>query len=99
MPVRRAVWIVAAVVVALALVAGVVVWRTVAAPAAVVAPAPGGFTPKAVVWGPCAHQDDDAMRCGRLAVPLDWAHPSGPTITLALTDGSTPPCRTRACYC
>lgn len=33
-------------------------------------------------WAPCA--DDAAVQCGTLAVPLDYAHPDGPTITLAL---------------
>ncbi|HEY7047498.1 MAG TPA: alpha/beta fold hydrolase [Jatrophihabitantaceae bacterium] len=45
-------------------------------------------TPSAVAaspridWAPCA--DDAAVDCGTLAVPLDYAHPHGPSITLAM---------------
>lgn len=48
---------------------------------AVVAPSPVAASPR-VDWTPCP--DDAAVDCGTLAVPLDYAHPHGPTITLAM---------------
>lgn len=41
---------------------------------------PAGFTPEAVDWRAC----DSGRLCGTLEVPLDYADPTGPTLTLAL---------------
>lgn len=40
-----------------------------------------------VHWTPCADQEGDGSRaqCGTITVPLDWAHPSGRRISLALS--------------
>ncbi|NJP91760.1 alpha/beta hydrolase [Nonomuraea sp. FMUSA5-5] len=35
-----------------------------------------------IVWVPC--REDPEVECGRLAVPVDWADPDGPTVDLAL---------------
>ncbi|GIH97320.1 alpha/beta fold hydrolase [Planobispora siamensis] len=40
-------------------------------------PVGGGIT-----WSPCP--EDPAVECGRLAVPVDWAAPGGPTVEIAL---------------
>lgn len=39
----------------------------------------GSFTPKPIQWSSCGHFD-----CGTLDVPLDYAVPAGPTITLGM---------------
>ncbi|WP_327090220.1 alpha/beta hydrolase [Nonomuraea sp. NBC_01738] len=35
-----------------------------------------------IVWGPC--EEEPAVECGRLAVPIDWSEPDGPTVALSL---------------
>ncbi len=47
-------------------------------------PSPGlaGFYSQDLSWQPCA--DDDADDCATLEVPLDYRHPAGETLTLAL---------------
>src|SRR5881392_1096412 len=35
-----------------------------------------------VAWAPCA--EDATAECGTLAVPVDWAHPRGDKIDIAL---------------
>jgi pimeloyl-ACP methyl ester carboxylesterase len=55
--------------------------------------APAG-TPEAIVWGPCTDilrpdgeppaQQDQNVRCGKLAVPLDYSDPGGKKIELAM---------------
>jgi len=43
-------------------------------------PAAGAFTPKPIRWQRCGGR----LECGSLQVPLDYANPTGPTITLSL---------------
>ncbi|GGT03461.1 peptidase [Planobispora rosea] len=43
-------------------------------------PAPPGG--KGITWTPCP--ENPAVECGKLAVPIDWAAPGGPTIEVAL---------------
>ncbi len=52
-------------------------------------PALGGVSPNAhreagitarIAWKPCGMR----LQCGRVRVPLDWAHPGGPDISLAV---------------
>ena len=46
---------------------------------------PATWTPKALTWKPCSGPSRAANEeCARLAVPLDWADPGGPTIDLAI---------------
>ena len=52
-----------------------------AAALAVVAPSAVAASPR-IGWAPCA--DDAAVDCGTLTVPLDYAQPHGPTVTLAM---------------
>ncbi|GII76534.1 peptidase [Sphaerisporangium rufum] len=35
-----------------------------------------------IAWAPC--EEEPAVECGTLAVPIDWSRPKGPTIDLAL---------------
>jgi pimeloyl-ACP methyl ester carboxylesterase len=42
--------------------------------------APAGAHGPKVNWAPCGPQ----LECASVPVPLDWAHPSGPTITLSV---------------
>jgi pimeloyl-ACP methyl ester carboxylesterase len=36
-------------------------------------------------WGPCAEMPDDPnLSCATIPVPVDWKHPNGPTIDLAV---------------
>ncbi|MGP3959095.1 alpha/beta hydrolase [Nonomuraea sp. 3N208] len=54
----------------------------------------GGGSPEPIQWGPCTDikrpdgeppaRQDTSVRCGKLAVPLDYAKPDGETIDLAL---------------
>ncbi|WP_158675551.1 alpha/beta hydrolase [Nocardia stercoris] len=39
--------------------------------------------PPTVAWHPCP--ESAALDCGSIAVPIDWAHPDGATIDLAVT--------------
>ncbi|GAA0927606.1 alpha/beta fold hydrolase [Nonomuraea longicatena] len=39
-------------------------------------------TPEQIAWSPCP--EDASAECGKLAVPIDWSKPSGPTIELAV---------------
>src|SRR5690348_842455 len=41
--------------------------------------APGAGVPQ-IAWAACGPQ----LECANVPVPLDWAHPSGPAITLAM---------------
>jgi len=50
-----------------------------AAPPAAAAPAPAPAVPN-LNWQPC----DDGFSCATATVPLDYAHPAGPTIQLAV---------------
>lgn len=41
--------------------------------------------PRPVAWRPCpGAPPQDAVRCGTVTVPVDWAEPSGPTLDIAL---------------
>jgi pimeloyl-ACP methyl ester carboxylesterase len=61
---------------------------TVALPLAVTGAAPASAQPAragrppAIVWTPCP--EDATAQCGTVRVPVDWAHPAGPKIDLAL---------------
>ncbi|WP_199853797.1 alpha/beta fold hydrolase [Plantactinospora sp. BB1] len=48
----------------------------------VAAATPSTDRPGTIDWSPCP--EDETAQCGVLRVPLDWSHPSGPTIELAL---------------
>ncbi|MEO3886428.1 alpha/beta fold hydrolase [Nonomuraea sp. B5E05] len=37
---------------------------------------------RGIAWGPC--EDEPTVECGKLAVPIDWSKPDGPTVDLAL---------------
>ena len=37
---------------------------------------------RGITWGPC--EEEPSVECGRLAVPIDWSRPSGPTVELTL---------------
>jgi pimeloyl-ACP methyl ester carboxylesterase len=39
-------------------------------------------TPEQIAWSPCP--EDASAECGKLAVPIDWANPSGATFELAV---------------
>ncbi|MET9604979.1 alpha/beta hydrolase [Streptomyces sp. NPDC006512] len=43
------------------------------------------FYRQKIAWGPCPASYPAPMRCGKLTVPLDYAHPSRGTIELALS--------------
>ncbi|MFF4319306.1 alpha/beta hydrolase [Streptomyces sp. NPDC001568] len=43
------------------------------------------FYQQKITWGPCPASHPAVMRCGKLAVPLDYAHPDLGTIQLALS--------------
>jgi pimeloyl-ACP methyl ester carboxylesterase len=47
-----------------------------------------GWSPSPIVWATCPADPDNPDppdgECGTLQVPLDWARPSGPSITLAV---------------
>jgi pimeloyl-ACP methyl ester carboxylesterase len=45
---------------------------------------PVGWSPGETTWGPCQFEVSTMMECAILAVPLDWAEPSGATIDLVL---------------
>ncbi|MGT2525829.1 alpha/beta hydrolase [Streptomyces nojiriensis] len=53
---------------------------TAAAPIATASP----VTAEALHWAPCDAQDNPGAECAALTVPVDWAHPSGPTFSLAV---------------
>ncbi|WP_242904560.1 alpha/beta hydrolase [Actinomadura terrae] len=53
---------------------------TRAAPPA--APAEKGIAGKGIAWKPCP--EDPWVQCGKVAVPVDWAHPAGAKIDLAV---------------
>ncbi|MEV4219215.1 alpha/beta hydrolase [Nonomuraea sp. NPDC049725] len=38
--------------------------------------------PQTITWTPC--EEEPAAECGKLAVPIDWSQPDGPTVELAL---------------
>jgi pimeloyl-ACP methyl ester carboxylesterase len=46
-----------------------------------------GYTPPPITWGPCASASLQAAgaTCGMLTVPLDYRHPGGTTIQLAVS--------------
>jgi len=53
--------------------------------AAVPGPEPAGFYRQKVVWSACAEQDVPTdLECGKVDVPLDYAHPDAGTLELAL---------------
>ena len=53
--------------------------------AAVPGPEPAGFYRQKVVWSACAEQDVPRdLECGKVDVPLDYAHPDAGTLELAL---------------
>ena len=54
--------------------------ETPASPAS--APASSGRPPTRIAWTACADQND--LQCGSVVVPLDYHHPSGATISLAV---------------
>ena len=76
-----------ALVTAGALVAAGLVSGGAASAAPAVDPAPGGYTPPAVVWATCPAVKDypKNFQCGTVTVPLDWNDVSGTKITLAVT--------------
>ncbi|GAA3531030.1 alpha/beta hydrolase [Nonomuraea rosea] len=39
-------------------------------------------TTGSITWAPC--EEEPSAECGKLAVPIDWAEPAGPTIELAV---------------
>ncbi|MFB7918490.1 alpha/beta hydrolase [Streptomyces sp. NPDC056061] len=41
-------------------------------------------TTGALRWAPCDHPDRPGADCATLTVPVDWAHPDGPTFGLAV---------------
>ena len=60
-------------------------------------PAQAMYAGQRLDWGPCPSpaptrdgSDDAAVRCARLAVPVDWADPGGARIELALARRSAP---------
>lgn len=60
-------------------------------------PAQAVYAGQRLDWGPCPSpaptrdgSDDAAVRCARLAVPVDWADPGGPRIELALARRAAP---------
>lgn len=56
------------------------------APAAPAAATGGGASPPALSWRPCEQPGGPAgMECAELAVPLDYAEPAGPQLTLAVS--------------
>ncbi|WP_416974135.1 alpha/beta hydrolase [Streptomyces sp. 4F14] len=49
------------------------------------APDPAGFSGQKVAWSRCAGQDvPKDLECGKVTVPLDYAHPAAGTLELAL---------------
>ncbi len=44
----------------------------------------GHRPPAAIDWHACTDADFQQMQCGSIRVPVDWAHPGGDTLTLAL---------------
>ncbi|MFC7100881.1 alpha/beta fold hydrolase [Nonomuraea rubra] len=44
--------------------------------------APGAGGKGGITWEPC--EEEPAVECGRLAVPIDWSKPDGPKVDLAL---------------
>ncbi|MDW5328035.1 alpha/beta hydrolase [Plantactinospora sp. KLBMP9567] len=44
--------------------------------------ASGAPAPQSISWAPCA--EDASAQCGTFRVPVDWAHPEGPTIDLVV---------------
>ncbi|MGO9029003.1 MAG: alpha/beta fold hydrolase [Acidimicrobiales bacterium] len=88
-PRRPGITLVLAALAALALVAATgcsgapgVVDSSSAAPAAPTAPA--APPPSSVTWVPCS--GDAALQCGSVSVPVDYRHPRGATLTIALTE-------------
>ena len=60
-------------------------------------PAQAAFAGQRLDWGPCSSpaptqdgRDDAAVRCARLAVPVDWSDPGGARIELALARRAAP---------
>ncbi|SDZ63617.1 alpha/beta hydrolase fold [Asanoa ishikariensis] len=46
---------------------------------------PNGWRAGPITWNPCPqHSDDPGLRCATLDLPIDWAHPHGPTFSLAI---------------
>ncbi|MER6948198.1 alpha/beta fold hydrolase [Nonomuraea sp. NPDC000554] len=37
---------------------------------------------RGITWGPC--EEEPTVECGKLAVPIDWSKPNGPTVALTL---------------
>jgi pimeloyl-ACP methyl ester carboxylesterase len=44
---------------------------------------PSGPPPRAVAWSACA--SDPALQCGTVPVPIDYRHPTGPMLEIAVT--------------
>ena len=45
----------------------------------------GGFQPAPIAWQPCPERPaDPGVRCGELRLPVNWAHPNGPSFELAV---------------
>ncbi|WP_442818152.1 hypothetical protein [Streptomyces sp. NBC_01727] len=56
------------------------------APAAQAAAAKSGVSVPALTWQPCVQPGGPAgQECADLPVPLDYAHPAGPQLTLAVS--------------
>ncbi|BCJ33914.1 alpha/beta hydrolase [Actinocatenispora thailandica] len=81
---------------ALAVVAAAAAMIPGAAPAGASSAAPGAPARSTLHWGACPSPVEAGLQCARLRVPLDYRHPSGRTIRVAVSRlASTDPARKR----
>jgi pimeloyl-ACP methyl ester carboxylesterase len=65
------------------LVVGLISFVVGSPPAPASAAQPSGSPPTLIAWTACPDQDD--LQCGSVVVPLDYRHPTGATISLAVS--------------